>query len=401
MKKSILSLALTFSFSLHAAEITHASDAQLHAYKVFHHADYTLDVADKAGGTNKLIHTTILPTEGTDNVVTPALDHLYSKAVIDLSSGPVIIDLPEVEKDHYFSIHITDQEHYTIFDEIRPQGKYVFIHEDWQGEVPAGKVIKTRSTYPHLFIRTQVKSIDQSGYTAAYAVQNKIQITGLSKTLQAEDDLIKFTLDSHSAYPKNKALLESMIGNYDSGVHQEMFKYIGREFVKGAAKSNIGIFNAEDKGVDDPLMRALAVIGHLGLPEEHAYYAAMAFNCSGTPLNGDNVEIMTFPYNAGVDEFWSVTRYSSLTRNTYPGKNDLYNAYNTRPDADGNVTVTFSAEDPQDGTYWMPVNAGEPYYVVGRYYSPDYNSVRTIDDCGTPTNPVADFYQEHAAVSAR
>jgi hypothetical protein len=24
-----------------------------------------------------------------------------------------------------------------------------------------------------------------------------------------------------------------------------------------------------------------------------------------------------------------------------------------------------------DGTYWMPVNAGEPYYFVVRYYKPD------------------------------
>ena len=36
-----------------------------------------------------------------------------------------------------------------------------------------------------------------------------------------------------------------------------------------------------------------------------------------------------------------------------------------------NITVTFSVDDPKDGTYWMPVNAGEPYYFVVRYYKPD------------------------------
>ena len=73
----------------------------------------------------------------------------------------------------------------------------------------------------------------------------------------------------------------------------------------------------------------------------------------------------------GVEEFWSITRYSLITRNTLAGKNDIFNSFNTKPDENGNITITFSVEDPKDGTYWMPVNAGEPYYFVGRYYKPD------------------------------
>ncbi len=92
--------------------------------------------------------------------------------------------------------------------------------------------------------------------------------------------------------------------------------------------------------------------------------------------NGDKTEVFTIPNEPkGVELFWSLTRYSALTRNTLPGKNDLFNAYNTKPDADGNITVTFSVEDPKDGTYWMPVNAGEPYYFVIRYYKPDVDKL--------------------------
>ena len=87
-------------------------------------------------------------------------------------------------------------------------------------------------------------------------------------------------------------------------------------------------------------------------------------------------EVFTFPYEpAGVKEFWSVTRYSLLTRNTLPGVNDLFNANNTAPDEDGNVTATFSVDDPLDGTYWMPVNADEPYYFIVRYYGPDLTNM--------------------------
>jgi hypothetical protein len=93
-------------------------------------------------------------------------------------------------------------------------------------------------------------------------------------------------------------------------------------------------------------------------------------------LTGDNTEVFVFPYKPeGVELFWSVTRYSALTRNTMPGKNDLFNAFNTKPDANGNITVTFSVDDPRDGTYWMPVNAGEPYYFVVRYYKPDVSKL--------------------------
>ena len=85
------------------------TDAQLHAYKAWHHAMYMKVTAAAAGGPNKLLHTKELPTEGSDPVVTPALDHLYSKAVIDLTEGPVVLDVPTVPEDRYFSIHINDQ----------------------------------------------------------------------------------------------------------------------------------------------------------------------------------------------------------------------------------------------------------------------------------------------------
>ena len=80
---------------------TRPSDAELHAYKAYHHARYMVQTAEEAGGTNKLLHTKKLPTEGTDAVVTPALDHLYSRAVIDLTSEPVTVEFPEGIKDRY------------------------------------------------------------------------------------------------------------------------------------------------------------------------------------------------------------------------------------------------------------------------------------------------------------
>jgi hypothetical protein len=144
-------------------------------------------------------------------------------------------------------------------------------------------------------------------------------------------------------------------------------------------QNNIGAFGPSDSseaGSDDPEIRAAAIIGHLGLPAEHAIYLPFFVNCGGEMLMGDQPEVFTFPYEPdNVREFWSVTRYSLLTRNTLPGRNDIFNAFNTVPDDDGNVTITFAADDPNDGTYWMPVIAGEPYYFIVRYYGPKLDAL--------------------------
>lgn len=385
--KKIISLfivaVITFSFLACASQTKKEeiksqtekpSVAQLHAYKAVHHAEYLKTTATDAGGTNKLIHTTELPTEGTDPVVTPALDHLYTKAVIDLTSGPVLLEVPEVPEDIYFSIHITDQEHYTIYDEIRPVGKYVFVRKGKDMKTPEGaKVIESPGDYPHLFIRVQIKN--QEDKPNSLAIQKQIKLTGESKTLEFEN-AIKFTIETHDIYPENEGLLASVL-DFSAEDYKKVMMYVGKRIT--TIPNNIGGFgpiDSKEPNSNDPEYRATAIIGHLGLPAEHAIYIAGFVNCEGKLFNGDKTEVFSFPYEPqGVKEFWSVTRYSFLTRNTLPGKNDLYNAYNTKPDDNGNITITFSVEDPKDGTYWMPVNAGEGYYFVVRYYSPDLNNL--------------------------
>jgi hypothetical protein len=355
---------------------TRPSDAELHAYKAYHHARYLVQTAEEAGGTNKLLHTKKLPTEGTDAVVTPALDHLYSKAVIDLTSGPVTVEFPEGIKDRYWSIHITDQEHYTIFDEIRPVGKYTFVRKGKEMKAPEGAtIIECPEDYPHLFVRIQVKNDED--LPNALAIQEKLKFTGESKELKV-DNYIEFTLATHDVYEQNKGLLET-VTDFSEDDYNRVTKYVAERMK--TIPNNMGGFgpiDSKEPKSNDPEYRASAIIGHLGLPAEHALYTANFVNCDGEMLNGNKTEVYTFPYNPdGVKEFWSITRYSLLTRNTIPGKNDIFNAYNTKPDANGNITVTFSVEDPKDGTYWMPVNAGEPYYFVGRYYKPDLNNIPT------------------------
>jgi hypothetical protein len=352
------------------------SVAELHAFKAYHHAVYMVTTAKQAGGTNRLFHTTELPTEGTDPVVTPALDHLYTKAIIDLTSGPIVVEVPEVEKDRYFSIHITDQEHYTIYDEIHPVGKYVFVRKGKGMKVPEGaKVIESPGDYPHLFIRVQIKTPEDK--PNVISIQQKLKLTGVSKELVIENP-VKFTIETHDVYPQNAEILASAV-DFSEKDYKRVSDYIGVIAPKFSPTGNIGMFgpiDSKEPNSNDPEYRAAAIVGHLGFPVHHAFYAPYFTNCEDEVLNGDKTEVFTFPYEPeGVELFWSVTRYSALTRNTLPGKNDLFNVYNTKPDAEGNITITFSVDDPKDGTYWMPVNAGEPYYFVVRYYKPDVDNL--------------------------
>lgn len=355
-------------------ELERPSDAELHAYKAYHHTRYMVQTAAAAGGTNLLLHTKKLPTEGTDAVVTPALDHLYSKAVIDLTEGPVTVEFPEGIEDRYWSIHITDQEHYTIYDEIRPVGKYTFVRNGTDMEVPEGaKVINSPGDYPHLFIRIQVKTPEDLVNTLV--VQEQITLSGKSKEL-ITDEYVLHVIETHDIYSQNEGLLES-VKDFDEDDYIRVTAWVSIRMA--TIPNNMGGFgpiDSKEPHSDDPEYRACAIIGHLGLPAEHALYEAGFVNCEGAFFNGNKTEVFTFPYEPrGVKEFWSVTRYSLRTRNTLAGKNDIFNAYNTKPDSDGNVIITFSVEDPKDGTYWMPVNAGEPYYFVTRFYKPDLNNL--------------------------
>ena len=342
---------------------------QLHAYKAYTHAEYLKKTAEQAGGTNKLLHTRTLPTEGADPVVTPALDHLYTKTVIDLTNGPVYLELPKVE-GRYFSMEIHDQEHYATYYKVRPSGLFVFVNDTDKTEFPADvTVIKDRGFYPHLFIRTQL--FNEADLPNNHAIQDKIRLTGVVGSI-AYKNTIAWVLATHDMYPQNAHVLDDQLG-YNAETQAKMFKYIA-DYSLGL-KNNAGMFEAIDDpaGSNDPVVRAAGIIGHLGLPVTAAVYGGTFVDCDRKPLNGSKDFTITKNYKPEVSEFWSVTRYSGLTRNTIAGQNDIFNAYNTKPDANGNITITFSPNEPKNlpvGHYWMYVTAGEPYYFISRYYGP-------------------------------
>ena len=111
-------------------------DWQYVGYKIVHHMTLQMKHIEKFGF-NTFDHPPIANYQSF--VITPALDHIYSKAVADLRNGPVVVNTP-ARDDRYSSLEVFDMEHHAIYAEVTgPEAQqYVIAHVDYDGELPEG-----------------------------------------------------------------------------------------------------------------------------------------------------------------------------------------------------------------------------------------------------------------------
>lgn len=377
-KTLLVATALAFSTPAHAQERETLPDVQYHAYKVVHHMTAVIEHMEEFGF-NKFDHPRI--SDYRSFVITPALDHFYSKAVTDVRWGPVVVDTP-AKDDRYSSFQVFDMEHHTVFDQViaKEGERFVIVHEDYEGPAPEGTVVKVNCNFPFLFMRTQSFAFNDDDL--ANTIRHAARIHGVWQMpdLPNKEDtkaVIQWVTDNSNQYSQTEDYMKEAAQAYSMDIHKETFENLKLFLSSGGISGNKGGFEA----VDDPaggtmiVRAACCLMGHLGFPVHHAYYQQIPMDPTGKLLSGAEPFVMTLPYDPGVDLFWSVTRYGSDTFLPLDpaelGGHDIqaYNAFNTEPDDEGNVTLTFSKEDPNDGSYWMPVSdAG--YYLIARYYGP-------------------------------
>jgi hypothetical protein len=392
----VLGLFVSSSF-VNAQEQKNLPDEQYYGYKIVHHMSAVIEHIEKFG-----FNTFDNPpmSDYRSFVITPALDHFYTKAVADVRFGPVIIDTP-AKDDRYSSLEIFDMEHHASFDQVTAKEgeRFVLVHVDYKGKLPKGTVIRTHSNFPFVFIRTQTFAFSKD--KLSNTIRHAAKMYGLWEAVELPNvkdtqALIKWTLANSKPYERTKALMSKAADIYTPAVHKETFENLKEFLASGGVSGNVGMFEAVDHpaGGTHKVRAAGTLLGHLGLPVEHAYYQQIPVDRTGKRLSGKNGDfVLTLPYKPGVDLFWSVTRYGSNTflplNPADIGNNDIqaYNAFSTKPDKNGNVTFTFSKENPNDGTYWMPV-LDSGYYLVVRYYGPtsrlNGNTAKDIIYKGTP-----------------
>ncbi|TFG38707.1 MAG: DUF1254 domain-containing protein, partial [Candidatus Aminicenantes bacterium] len=114
-------------------------------------------------------------------VVTPNSDTPYSLVWLDLRAEPMVISVPAVEKERYYSVQLCDGNTYNYgyigsrATGIEP-GDYLVTGPGWKGETPAGikKVFQSSTPFSITIFRTQLFNADdmpnvvkvQSGYKA-------------------------------------------------------------------------------------------------------------------------------------------------------------------------------------------------------------------------------------------
>jgi hypothetical protein len=365
-------------------------------------------------------------------VQTPNSDTPYSMLGIDLRAEPMVLTVPAIEKERYFSIQLVDL--YTHnFDYIGSRatgndgGSFLIAGPGWQGETPKGvkKVIRSETELVFGVYRTQlfnpgdldnVKKV-QAGYKAqplsaflgqpapgaAPAIDFIKPLTPETQKTSLEFfNILNFVLKFCPTVPSETALMErfAKIGvgaekTFDAakltpevrqaieqGVADAWKEY--NEFkstqVDSGKVTSGDILGARDYLKNNYLYRMVAaILGIYGNSKAEAMYPLYTVDAAGEKLDAaKNRYTLRFapgqlpPANA----FWSVTMYdlpsSLLVAN--PLNRYLLNAPmlpQFKRDADGGLTLIIQNESPGKDTEanWLPAPKG-PFWIAMRLYWP-------------------------------
>ena len=363
-------------------------------------------------------------------IVTPNSDTPYSMVWLDLRAEPIVISVPAVEKERYYSVQLVDGNTYNYgYIGSRATGSeagdFLVVGPDWKGTPPAGvkKVFRSSTPFALTIFRTQLfNPADmpnvvrvQAGYQArplsaflqqpAPPAAPKIDFVPastkgikenfyeyLDAALQfvpagAEDQALRarlarigigpgktFSLKDLSLEHKAAVLLAMKAG--DDQV--ERFLSSGMKDVNGWKVGSM--FGDADFFRGDWLKRAAAAKGGIyGNNAEEAMYPMTRVDASGATLDGSKHRYtLTFP--AGqlppVNAFWSVTMYDGKSQLLI--KNQL-NRYlinspmlpNMKRNSDGSLTLYVQKDSPgaDKESNWLPA-PNDTIYLVMRLYWP-------------------------------
>ena len=179
IQAAIFAAALSVPASLHADQITPdearaiAKDAYIYGYPMVDNYRilyaYNLDKANPEykGPFNQLVNTARVYTPDDKAIVTPNSDTPYSSIGMDLRAEPLVLTLPPIEKDRYYSVQLIDLFTFN-FDYLGTRttgndgGKFLVAGPDWKGDMPKGidKVLRSECQLVLAAYRTQLFNPD-------------------------------------------------------------------------------------------------------------------------------------------------------------------------------------------------------------------------------------------------
>jgi hypothetical protein len=391
---------------------------------------------------NHIANTPRVYTPADTAIQTPNADTPYSWLGLDLRSEPIVLSVPEIEKNRYYSIQFTDAYTFNIdYVGTRTTGNdaanFLVVGPNWRGATPSGirKVIHSETQLLMPIYRVQL--FDPSDLDNVKKVQAGFKVQTLSaflgqpaptpapaidfiKPLTVETqktsleffNILNFVLRYCPTDPSEVELLQrfAKIGvgadqSFDaSKLSPEMTKAIedGRadawtdfagllkQFNEGKVTS-ADVFGTRVYLKNNYLYRmAAAVLGIYGNSKEEAVYPLYGVDQAGEPLSGVNKYALRFPPGQlpPVNAFWSLTMYGLLESllvanpiNRYLLNSPMMPQF--KRDEDGGLTLLIQNESPgkDKEANWLPAPKG-PFRMYLRLYSP---KAEVLD--GTWTKP--------------
>jgi hypothetical protein len=438
----MLAASLTFPVVGNASDVTPsearaiAKDAYIYGFPMVDsyriEYGYFVDKKDPEykGPWNEIHNTARVYTPADTAIQTPNSDTPYSYVGMDLRAEPLILTVPPIEKERYFSIQLIDA--YTFnFAYIGSRatgnggGSYLIAGPNWKGEKPSGvkDVIRSETEFVLALYRTQLFNPDdianvktiQAGYKAqplsaflgkpapkaATAVDFIKPLTPAEeKTSLQFFNILNFVLRFCPTVPSENALMErfAKIGvgagkpfdesklspeiqaAIEQGIADGWVAFAGLKKEVEAGKVTSGdVFGTREYLKNNYLYRmGAAVLGIYGNSKQEAIYPTYYVDATKQKLDGDNRYTLRFAPSQlpPVNAFWSLTMYeepqSLLVAN--PINRYLINSPmlpQLKKDADGGLTLIVQNQSPgkDKEANWLPAPNG-PFSLIMRLYWP-------------------------------
>jgi hypothetical protein len=364
-------------------------------------------------------------------VQTPNSDTPYSMLGLDLRTEPVVLTVPAIEKERYYSIQLIDL--YTFnFDYIGSRatgndaGSFLIAGPRWEGEKPEGikKVIRSETELALAAYRTQlfnpgdldnVKRV-QAGYKVqllsaflgkpapqpAPAIRFIEPLTPEAQKSSLEFfSILNFILTFCPTNPSENDLMARFatigVGAGKSFDADKLSPELRTALAQGIADAWAGFATFQQTKIDTQQVSsgemfgtreylknnylyrmAAAVLGIFGNSKREAMYPIYSVDSDGQKLDGANrYKLRLAPGQLPpVNAFWSLTMYtmpeSLLVEN--PIDRYLINSPmlpQLQRDADGGLTLSIQSDSPgkEKESNWLPAPKG-PFAMAMRLYWP-------------------------------
>ena len=362
--------------------------------------------------------------------LTPNADTPYSFVWMDLRKEPLVLTLPKIEDNRYYSVQLIDLYTQNIaYLGTRSTGNngghYMIAGPDWKGQQPVDvdRVVYSESNIAYALYRTQlfdekdlskVKQI-QAGYKVqplssyvkqpAPAAVAKIEwpkpmatmtegpqlfrylnfMLAFAAPQDSEKDLLarfaKIGIAPGAPFKVNQLTAEQRKALED-GISdgRAEFAAFKKDKLDTQQVAKGDLFGSRDRLKNNYLYRyAGADLGMFGNSTDEATHLEYVVDSEGKPANGAR-HSYTVHFAKGqlppADAFWSLTMYDAKTKLLVPNhkKRYLINSGmmpNLKLDADGGLTLALQHHEPPkaEQANWLPAPPG-PFYAVLRIYLP-------------------------------